>query len=174
MADDEKLEADLGETPSGQRGRPTAFKPEFIEQAAKICALGATDEEIADFFGVTARTLYRWKNEREDFCQSLKVGKEAADQRVERSLYQQATGYYYTEEESHKLKVEQYKEEIEVVEVEKFAQPDTTAGIFWLKNRKPDEWRDKKEVEVTINHEDRLDRVRSKLNGRREQPASVH
>jgi hypothetical protein len=155
-------------------GRPTDFKPEFVEQVAKLCELGATDEEIGAFFNVSTRTIYRWKNEIPEFCQAIKTGKGAADERVERSLYQKATGYYVVEQESHKLKIDQYKEEIEVVDVEKYVQPDTTAGIFWLKNRRPDEWRDKKEVEVTVNHEDRLDRVRSKLNGRREQPASVH
>ena len=154
------------------RGRPTDFKPEYVEQVAKLCELGATDEEIGNFFEVSTRTIYRWKNEYPEFCQALKIGKDAADQRVERSLYQKATGYYVVEQESHKLKIDQHKEEIEVVDVEKYVQPDTTAGIFWLKNRKGAEWRDKKEVEVTVTHEDRIDRIREKLNGRRsEQPA---
>lgn len=154
-------------------GRPTDYKPEYVEQAAKLCELGATDEEMGDFFKVSTRTIYRWKNEYPEFCQALKIGKDAADQRVERSLYQKATGYYVVEQESHKLKIDQYKEEIEVVDVEKYVQPDTTAGIFWLKNRKGAEWRDKKEVEVTVNHEDRLDRIREKLNGRRSEQSRV-
>jgi hypothetical protein len=155
-------------------GRPTDFKPEYVEQAAKLCELGATDEEIGAFFEVSTRTIYRWKNEIPEFCQALKIGKDAADQRVERSLFQKATGYYVVEQESHKLKVDQHKEEIEVVDVEKYVQPDTTAGIFWLKNRKSKEWRDKKDVEVTILHEDRLDRVREKINGRRSQQPVTH
>lgn len=155
-------------------GRPTDFKPEYVEQVAKLCELGATDEEIGSFFDVSTRTIYRWKNEHPEFCQALKVGKDAADERVERSLYQKATGYYVVEQESHKLKIDQYKEEIEVVDVEKYVQPDTTAGIFWLKNRKSGDWRDKKEVEVTVSHEDRLDRIRGMLNGRREQPKTTH
>jgi len=128
-------------------GRPSEYKPEYAEQAGKLCLLGATDSEMADFFGVCVRTIHRWKLDHEDFCHSIKSGKEAADERVERSLYQKATGYDYTEEMAIKVKVEQHKEEVEVVQVEKHAPADTTAAIFWLKNRRKDDWRDKHEVE---------------------------
>ena len=128
-------------------GRPTEYKDEYVLQAEKLCMLGATDEEVADFFGVSTRTIYRWKLEHDEFCQALKVGKAAADERIERSLYQKASGYFYTEEQAFKIKVEQHKEEVEVVPVEKYAPPDTTAQIFWLKNRKRDDWRDKQEIE---------------------------
>ncbi|MBB3217626.1 hypothetical protein FHW72_002708 [Ochrobactrum sp. RC6B] len=83
------------------------------------------------------------------FCHSIKSGKEAADERVERSLYQKATGYDYTEETAIKVKVEQYKEEVEVVQVGKHAPADTTAAIFWLKNRRKDDWRDKQDHTVS-------------------------
>lgn len=137
MAEDEK---DKG-------GRPTAYNPDTMpEQARKLCELGATDEEVADFFDVSARTIYRWKLTHEEFCQALKVGKGAADDRVERSLFQKATGHYYTEEQAFKIKKAQYVEEVEVVDVEKYSPPDTTAQIFWLKNRRPNDWRDKQEV----------------------------
>jgi len=165
--------AAIAETPAPV-GRPTDYKPEYVEQVAKLCELGATDEEIGDFFQVSTRTIYRWKNEYPEFCQALKIGKDAADQRVERSLFQKATGYYVVEQESHKLKIDQHKEEIEVVDVEKYVQPDTTAGIFWLKNRKSAEWRDKKEVEVTVSHEDRLGKVRERMNGRRPEHRVTH
>jgi hypothetical protein len=74
-------------------GRPTKFKPEFVAQAEKLCQLGATDQDIADFFEVDLRTIYRWKASHEDFCHALRSGKEVADERVERSLYQKAVGY---------------------------------------------------------------------------------
>lgn len=128
-------------------GRPTAYKKEFAKQAAKLCALGATDDEMADFFTVNRSTIYRWKLDYPEFCNAIKSAKHIADERVERSLYQKATGYNYTEEQAVKLKVDQYKEEVEVVEVEKHAPADTTAAIFWLKNRRKAEWRDKQEVE---------------------------
>ena len=130
-------------------GRPSSYQEEYAGQAEKLCRLGATDDEIADFFGVSARTIYRWKNENETFCQSLKVGKAEADDRVERSLYQNATGYEFTEEQAIKVKVEQYKEEVEVVEVTRHKPADTTAAIFWLKNRRKADWRDK----VDLNHD---------------------
>lgn len=140
------------------RGRPTAFKPEFVEQAAKLCELGATDREIADFFKVDERTVYRWKHEHEDFCQALKVGKDAADARVASSLYRRALGYSHDAVKimtvEGKVVHEQYVEHY---------PPDTTAAIFWLKNRQPREWRDKVEHEhsggVTVKLGDHDDRI---------------
>ena len=130
-------------------GRPTAYREEFAEQAAKLCALGATDDELADFFEVHRATIYRWKLDHPDFCDAIKSAKAAADERVERSLYQKATGYEVTEEQAVKVKVDQYKEEVEVVEVRKHIQAETTAAIFWLKNRRPAEWRDVKAQEIS-------------------------
>jgi len=128
-------------------GRPTDFAAEMIEQAAKLCSLGATDDEMADFFGIHRATLYRWKLEHPEFCDAIKIAKEAADDRVERSLYQKATGYNVTEEQAIKLKVGQFEEEVEVVEISKHIPADTTAAIFWLKNRRG--WRDRQEVDHT-------------------------
>lgn len=130
-------------------GRPTEYEPEFAEQAEKLCLLGATDDELADFFKVHRSTIYRWKHTYDDFCDAIKSGKEKADERVERSLYQKATGYNYREEQAIKVKVEQHKEEVEVVEVEKHSPADTTAAIFWLKNRRKHEWRDKHDHELS-------------------------
>lgn len=124
------------------RARPSKFKPEFVAQARKLCKLGATDIELADFFGVDVRTLYRWKAEQAGFCQSLKVGKDEADQRVERSLFARANGYEHDEVDIRVLGMKIVK-----TKLRKFYPPDTTAAIFWLKNRKPKEWRDKQEVE---------------------------
>jgi transposase-like protein len=143
MADNDESANDVG--------RPTAYRDEFAEQAAKLCNLGATDDELADFFGVHRATIYRWKHEHQEFCDAIKSGKETADERVERSLYQKATGYEITEEQAVKLKVEQHKEEVEVVEVRKHIPADTTAAIFWLKNRRKGEWRDKHDVAVAHN-----------------------
>lgn len=125
-------------------GRPTKFRPEFIVQAAKLAALGATDREVAEFFDVDERTLNRWKHQHQEFCQSLKVGKEAADERVEQSLYRRAIGY--TQDDTH---FSSYEGVVTQTPYVKQVPPDTTAAIFWLKNRKPAEWRDKQEVEHT-------------------------
>lgn len=128
-------------------GRPSEYKAEYVEQAEKLCALGATDDEMADFFGVHRATLYRWKLDHPEFCDAIKSAKEIADERVERSLYQKATGYDYSEEQAIKVKRAQYEEKVEVVEVRKHAPAETPAAIFWLKNRRKDEWRDKQEME---------------------------
>ena len=125
-------------------GRPSKYKAEFVEQASKLCKLGATDIEIADFFEVNVATLYRWKNEHHDFCEALKVSKAVADDRVERSLFARANGYEHEE-----VDIRVVSGEIVQTPVRKFYAPDTTACIFWLKNRRPEAWRDKVETELS-------------------------
>lgn len=124
--------------------RPSKFKPEFIAQAEKLCKLGATDMELADFFDVEVRTLYRWKSENEQFCQALKAGKDEADDRVERSLYARANGYEHDE-----VEIRVVGRAIVQTPIRKYYPPDTTAAIFWLKNRRAAEWREVKAVELT-------------------------
>ena len=124
--------------------RPTKFKEEFTAQAEKLCKLGATDMEIADFFEIDVRTLQRWKAENEEFCHSIKVAKEVADDRVERSLFARANGYEHDE-----VDIRVVGGEIVQTPIRKYYAPDTTAAIFWLKNRKPKEWRETKAVELT-------------------------
>lgn len=128
-------------------GRPSKYKPEFVSQAQKLCMLGATDIEIADFFEVDVRTLYRWKNEHDEFCHALKASKEVADDRIERSLYERAAGY-----ERDEVDIRVVNGEIVQTPIRKFYPPDTTACIFWLKNRRPADWREK--VEQTISGPD--------------------
>lgn len=125
-------------------GRPTKFKPEFVEQARKLATLGATDREAAEFFDVNEATLHRWKHEHPEFCESLKVGKEQADARVEQSLYRRALGYSHDA-----VKILQYEGAPVVVPFVEHYAPDTTAAIFWLKNRKPAEWRDAQQREMS-------------------------
>ena len=124
--------------------RPTDYDPDFVRQAEKLCRLGATDQELADFFEVNVRTIYRWKAEHAEFCQALKAGKAEADDRVERSLFARANGYEHDEVDIRIL-----NSEIVQTPIRKFYPPDTTACIFWLKNRRPEEWRDKVEQTLT-------------------------
>lgn len=123
-------------------GRPTDYKPEYAEQAKKLCEIGATDIELADFFDVDVRTIYRWKHNHDDFCQAVCVGKDALDARVERSLYQRAVGYTFESE-----KVFNYQGEVVRAPTREHVPPDSSAALNWLKNRQPDKWRDKQEVE---------------------------
>jgi hypothetical protein len=80
------------------RGRPTAYKKEYNEQAYKLCLLGATDKEMADFFGVSEVTFNAWKKNHPEFLKSLKKGKEIADANVASRLYERAMGYSHPEE----------------------------------------------------------------------------
>lgn len=125
-------------------GRPTDFRPEFVEQAEKLCRLGATDLELADFFDVSTVTIWRWKCDNEAFCNALKVGKELADQRVERSLFAKATGF-----EHDSVKIFQHEGSPVVVPYREKVPPDTTACIFWLKNRRSKDWRDRNETSLS-------------------------
>src|ERR1700731_1097666 len=77
-------------------GRPTKYKPEYAEQAVKLCRMGATDADLADFFNVNITTIWNWRAQEEGFVHAIqKVDKEFADDRVQRSLYQRAVGYTY-------------------------------------------------------------------------------
>jgi len=125
-------------------GRPSSYKPEFAAQAEKLCLLGATDQEMADFFEVEVRTIYRWKHDHEDFCQALKSAKDAADERVERSLYQRAIGY---EQDEVKIFMPGGASEPVYAKFRAKVAPDVTAAIFWLKNRRSQEWRDVKHID---------------------------
>lgn len=125
-------------------GRPTDYKPEHAKQARKLCELGATDVELADFFEVHVSTIYRWQAKHEKFCEALKAGKDAADERVERSLYHKAVGYSFDA-----VKIFNASGTPLEVPYREHIPPDTTAAIFWLKNRRRDEWRDKQDHEHT-------------------------
>lgn len=124
-------------------GRPTSYKAKYVIQAQKLARLGATDIEIADFFSVHVATLYRWRNQEQELCEALKAGKEECDARVERSLYHRAMGF---EHDAVKIFLNKSGEPVYAPFREK-VPPDTTACIFWLKNRKPAEWRDRQEHE---------------------------
>lgn len=125
-------------------GRPTDYDEAFPEQARKLCQLGATDMELADFFGVDVRTIYRWKNLHEDFCQAVTCGKEAADARVERAFYNRAVGYSHP---AVKIFMPAGATAPVYADYTEHVPPDPGAAFNWLKNRKPEEWRDKAEVQ---------------------------
>lgn len=100
-------------------GRPTKYKAEYCDQARDRCLLGATDRELADMFSIQESTLNLWKEKHPEFMEALREGKENADDQIAKSLYEKAKG------------------------------GDTTAMIFWLKNRRKHHWRDKHNYELT-------------------------
>ena len=126
------------------RGRPTRYKAEYTEQVFKLCLLGATDADLADFFEVSEKTINTWKDAHPEFLQSLKAGKGEADANVGERLYQRAMGYEHPD--TH---ISNYQGVITQTSITKHYPPDTTACIFWLKNRQRDRWRDKQDHEHT-------------------------
>ena len=126
-------------------GRPTDYRVEYVARAKEMCAGGATDMELADEFDVSIQTLYNWRAKYPEFLEAIKTNKPIADERVERSLFERATGY---ERDSVKIFCDKDGRVTEVP-FREYVPPDSTAMIFWLKNRKPKEWRDKRELEVT-------------------------
>jgi hypothetical protein len=107
---------------------------------------GLIDEQIAHNMGITTKTLYEWKNKYGEISEALKKGKEVIDRQVENALLKRALGYTYDETT--------YEYGVETKRVTKEVAPDTTAQIFWLKNRKPAEWRDKIEQQQTVTIQD--------------------
>lgn len=126
-------------------GRPTEFRDAYCDQAYKLCLLGATDVQLADFFEVSEQTINAWKHKHPEFLESLKRGKIEADCKVAQALYKKAIGGYLVN--SQKAFVDKMGQE-HVIDVADEAAPDTTAAIFWLKNRQPELWREKQEVQL--------------------------
>ena len=106
---------------------------------------GLTDEQIAKKIGIHRDTLNEWKKKYPDISDTLKKGKEVVDLQVENALLKRALGYEY-EEISKKYESGTLTEKKVTI---KQVIPDTTAQIFWLKNRRPDKWKDKQDVQVS-------------------------
>jgi len=137
-------------------GRPSAYKEVYNEQSYKLCLLGATDKNLADFFEVCEATINNWKIQYPEFLESIRKGKQLADMEVANSLYNTTQDRIVIEQTPFKLKEVTYKEgkrieieKIEIVEVEKVIPADFRSQQFWLKNRKSDSWRDKQDIDHT-------------------------
>lgn len=125
-------------------GRPTDYSDDYPEQAEKLCKLGATDKELAEFFEVVESTINLWKQEHPKFSESIKKGKTLADAEVASKLYHRAIGYEHAD--TH---FSAYEGAVTATPMTKHYAPDPVAAIFWLKNRQRAKWRDKTEQEVS-------------------------
>lgn len=119
----------------------THVKP-YLDEIQGWAMSGLTDEQIADNLGIAASTIYEYKKKYPEFSEALKKGKDIADAQVVNALFKTATGFTYYEDIATATG--------EVVQAQRYAKPNTTAQIFWLKNRQPDQWRDKTEVKADI------------------------
>jgi hypothetical protein len=143
-----------------EAGRPTKYLPAYNKWVKKLCLLGATDAEIADFFDVARSTISLWKLEHPAFAKALRAGKIEADIKVTESLFRCATGYEVNEvtfeksgekdalvltTEGELTSGDTYKKKV----VTKHIPANGRDAAFWLKNRRSKEWRDKHEIEST-------------------------
>lgn len=142
-------------------GRPGLYKEWLTEE--KLILLqgwtrdGVTDKDIAQKkIGISPQTFCEWKTKYPEFAEALKKGREVCDYEVENALHRRAIGYYITVKKPVKLKEEKQKvgegkvvtERIEMVEEEVYIPPDPSAMYFWLQNRKPEQWKDRRTVNV--------------------------
>ena len=118
----------------------------FLKEIGQMAANGATEEEIAGKLGVAYSTFRGYKQEHSELREVLETSKELADLNVEAALYKRAVGFEY-EETTHELdKIS--GEMIHTKTVTKMVIPDTTAIQFWLKNRKPEEWKEHQSIAI--------------------------
>jgi hypothetical protein len=120
-------------------GAPTTYDPDFARQAKLLCERGATDAELADFFGVTIVTIWNWGTRHQEFFNSVMGAKDGWDKRIERALSQRASGYSF---ESEKIFVGKGGK-VTRVPVREHVPPSEGAMKLWLTNRKPLDWKDR-------------------------------
>lgn len=152
----------------GSHGKYGAWiAPEGLLKIQGWARDGLSDKQIAHNIGITQTTLYEWQKRFPELSEALKKGKEVVDREVENAMLKRALGYDYEEVVQRPVVVDKETGETEmrvVQRVNKHVAPDVTAQIFWLKNRKPDEFRDKRDVELS-GHVD-LGSIIEKARGR--------
>lgn len=123
------------------RGRPTIYTPEMVAQACFMAEQGATDVEIARELGISISRFYIFANQYPEFREAIKNGKDAIDDRVERSLLMRATGFTVKTQKLHQGNI---------VNIDEYFAPDTGAAKHWLGNRRRDKWRSESEVSIIV------------------------
>ncbi len=155
---DKKKKVSTPSTKGKRRGQRSKYEYWLTDEGLSLlegwARDGATDEIISQKVGINPATLYDWKKKYPKIAESLKKGKEVVDIMVENALLKRALGYTFTE-----IKTEESAEGEKITRTVKEITPDTTAQIFWLKNRRPDRWRDKQDVSLngSINTHQTID-----------------
>ncbi|GEP60637.1 hypothetical protein RSO01_78030 [Reyranella soli] len=119
-------------------GRPTSYRPDHCDLAREHCLLGATNDELAEVFEVSPRTIDNWIAHHPDFAAAVRGGRRRADAKVAASLYARAVGFRHKVERTFLCRGEPKSFSVTVA-----YPPDTQACIFWLRNRRRADWRDR-------------------------------
>ena len=135
-----KLTANVFPTDPNPPNKKTVWRAEIPQQAREFALLGITDREMAVHFGVDETTFNKWKRLHPELKEALDGGRDGANAKVAASLYERAVGFTETVQE-----IKLVMGEPKVVEYKRYFPPEVQAQIFWLKNRRPDLWRDKVE-----------------------------
>lgn len=148
-------------------GRPAEYNEKFHNPWVRSLAReGLNGKQIAAELGITERTLYNWAKRYPEFFQCLNEGRQSSDAQVEAALFRKAIGGTVKETRKVVIKDEKNGKEnkhVEMVEIEREVMPDTGAAIFWLKNRQPDKWRDKREYVPAIENSEYEDELTKSL-----------
>lgn len=140
-------------------GAKSKFKKEYVSVIENLCKRGFTDKELAEAFGVTETTVNNWKKNFPGYFKSIKDWKKEADKNVEKALYESAIGYEHPEVQFFKV-----GGKIVPQQTTKRYPPNDRSLRFWLTNRKPDEYRDRKEVDITSQGKSIVNRIREEMN----------
>jgi len=131
------------------RGRPSKYSAIYAPMVAEMLARsGMIDKQMAEYMSVSEWTINNWKNKHPEFAEAIKRGKDEPDDKVEASLLRSALGY--TEDEVTAEKDENgniVKQHL----TRRYFAPNVTAQIFWLKNRRPERWRDRREIDHVVD-----------------------
>lgn len=135
--------------PKHAGGRPSKYRPEFVHWAQKFARLGSTIEEMAQAFEVAPVQVTRWMEMHPEFRTAIAQGRAFSDANMAHSLYRRGMGARVKTSKPVVLKTDA-GQVIQIVEYEEGYPPDTMAASLWLRNRRPDLWRDKVEHDVTL------------------------
>jgi pyrroloquinoline quinone (PQQ) biosynthesis protein C len=131
----------------GKRGRKSGFSEALQSRIVALVEEGKTLEQVGEVVGVSRQTIYNWLGQHKDLLYAVREARQVADELVEAALFSRALGYSHPEEKlfAHEGLV------VDRQSVTKHYPPDTTAAMFWLRNRQPDRWKEKTEGDVNVN-----------------------
>lgn len=124
-------------------GKPTSYRKNYPDRAARLWAEGATDADVAKSFKVNRDTLHEWTKKHPEFADAKKKAKDAAIDLVEHSLFQRARGFVAPD-----VHISTHEGRVIVTKIQRHYPPDPVSCIFYLKNRRPIEWRDRTETYI--------------------------